>query len=248
MNAMSHADGHPPGPAQLIDAGPDVPIRPGTPRGERMTGERILNGRTLDQRRQQRRQALLAAALDLFGTKGYASTSVEEICRLAHVSTRNFYEEYANREVLLKALGEQVLERVYRAITESNPEPGPGLARRGARERAAAVVHALVDDPRVARVAFVETMGVSPELQAQRQAGYRLYAHWLVEYVADDLAALGIDQRHREALGLALVGATNELILNWVVSDERPPVEELIDLIVDLAMILLHRPADPASD
>jgi AcrR family transcriptional regulator len=212
-------------------------------RPARARPERLRKGRTLAQRRHERREALLTAALDVFGTKGYAASSVDEICRLAYVSSRNFYEEFANREALLDALGERLVMTIFQALTDVDVEPGPDLARRRTRERVSRMVHALVDDPRVARIAVIETVGVSPELERRRRQAHHLYAGWLRDFVHVELDAKGVDGPHQQAFTLALVGAANELICDWVLQpdDGRSAVEELIDCIADLAMVLLLR-------
>lgn len=210
------------------------------------SGERLRKGRTLAERRQERRQALLAAALDVFGTKGYAASSVDEICRRAYVSSRNFYEEFANREALLGALGDEVGKKLYKALTEVEVEPGPNLVRRRSRARVAAMVHTLVDDPRVARLIFVESVGVSAENEARRRQAHHAYAAWLRDYLRDELGAKGFDDERRHALALALVGGATELIGDWVLRppDDRSSIDELIDLIVDLTMIIFQRQPD----
>src|SRR5215218_480858 len=97
--------------------------------------ERLRKGRTLAERRWERREALLDAALDLFGTQGYAATSVEELCRTAYVSTRNFYEEFDNREAVLLALGDRLVGDAYQAMVEATIEDGPDRLRRESRAR-----------------------------------------------------------------------------------------------------------------
>lgn len=209
-------------------------------------GERLRKGRTLAERRQLRRQALLDAALEVFGTKGYASSSIEEICRRASVSSRDFYAEFANRGALLSGLGEQLTYRIFQELTEVRVDEGPDLASRRTRARIAQLVHALVDDPRVARVAMLESVGISAEHEAKRRAAHHLYARWISDYVRDEMDAKGVDQRHRDAFALGLVGAVNELIVDWVLlpADERSGVDELIDVVADVALVMLLRGAD----
>ncbi|MPY81303.1 MAG: TetR family transcriptional regulator [Actinophytocola sp.] len=55
-------------------------------------------------RRAQRRAQLLAAGLEVFGTVGYAGTSVRQICRVAGLTERYFYESFGAREGLLLAI------------------------------------------------------------------------------------------------------------------------------------------------
>jgi AcrR family transcriptional regulator len=215
------------------------------------TPERRRKGRTLAERRQDRRAALLDAALEVFGTKGYASSSVDEICRLASVSSRNFYEEFANREALLEALGQSIVTTAFDALTDATVDPGPDLDRRRTHARVSGLVHALVDDPRVARVAVIESVGVSRAIELRRRRAHHLYAAWIREFVHNELDAKGVDQPHQKAFTLGLVGAANELICDWVLQpdDQRPAADELIGTIVDLAMLLLlRRPSSQQSD
>jgi AcrR family transcriptional regulator len=211
-------------------------------RGRR--GERLRKGRTLAERRQERREALLAAAIEVFGTKGYAASSVEEICRRAYVSSRNFYEEFDNREDLLRALGDEITRRVYRAMTEVDVEPGPDLVERRTRARMSQLVHTLVDDPRVARIAIVERVGISDENEARRREAHHHYAAWIQSFLHDELEAKGMGDDRQHALALALVGAVNELIGDWVLKspEQRSSVDELVETTVELVTLFLQRP------
>lgn len=176
---------------------------------------------------------MLAAGLDLFGTKGYAATRVDEVCRQASVSTRNFYEEFDNRFDLLVAVGDRLAATVFAAWT------GPSAT--GLRGRVAALVHALVDDPRVARVAFVETLVVDPEGERSRHATTRIFPDWIVAYLQDEFDRRGLSSRQRRSLAVAAFGAADELIADWVLSpvDDRPPVDTLIDEVAAVSGAIL---------
>ncbi|HMJ15220.1 MAG TPA: TetR/AcrR family transcriptional regulator, partial [Polyangiaceae bacterium] len=87
---------------------------------------RPYGGRAPEERKQDRRERLLEAGLDLFGTIGYTQTSIERLCARAGVTTRHFYEEFGSRESLLKAVYDQVIGRtmiaVRAAIANSPPQ------------------------------------------------------------------------------------------------------------------------------
>src|SRR3954471_24120343 len=65
---------------------------------------RTYRGVDTEQRRAERRQRLLEAALDEFTTRGYYKTKIADLCARAGVSTRNFYEKFASKEALLLEL------------------------------------------------------------------------------------------------------------------------------------------------
>lgn len=187
--------------------------------------EQLRGGRTLAERRAMRRWALLSSALELFSTKGYSSTSVEEICRTSFVSTRNFYEEYSDKESLLTAMYDDILSRVGDTLfgargTEEQPQDDLASA-------VAAVVHLLLDDPRVARVAFIESRGVSAALEQRRQSMHHLFVRWLIEHTRSSFPLAAGDEL-REVFALGMVGAASEVMTNWVLRDDKRPLDDLI--------------------
>jgi AcrR family transcriptional regulator len=79
----------------------------------------LLAGEDLPQApRQQRSRAkraqLLAAALALFGEKGYEATSVDEIAARAGVAVGGFYQHFRTKRQLLLVLMDELLEGLSR--------------------------------------------------------------------------------------------------------------------------------------
>src|SRR5581483_423913 len=121
---------------------------------------RRYGGKTLDERRAERRERLLDAGLELFGTRGFAQTTIEQICATAGLNPRYFYEQFPTRESLLGAVYarhvEAVAAEVLAAVRRAPPDPV---------ERLRAGLEAFLDgslaDERAARVNYFEVVGVS---------------------------------------------------------------------------------------
>jgi AcrR family transcriptional regulator len=198
-------------------------------------GERLYGGHTAEERRAERRRRLLDTALELFGTDGYSATGIERICSHAGVTARHFYDEFGSRENLLTALydeiGQTTLESVATAVADIRDDPVATV-----RAAVNAFLHSMLDDPRHARIQCLEVVGVSPALEAHRRAALHLYA----QIVADQIRALGVVDVRREhsrfAGSLALVGGTNELLIEYLTrpDHERPTMDELTEDIVDI--------------
>jgi AcrR family transcriptional regulator len=77
-----------------------------------------------------KRERLKAAALALFGEKGYEGTSVEQIARRADLAMGSFYQHYRSKRQLLLALMDELLEHLSRL--ELRPK-GAGDIRTGLR-------------------------------------------------------------------------------------------------------------------
>jgi AcrR family transcriptional regulator len=99
---------------------------------------RRCSGLAPSERAKLRRVSLLAAALELFGTGGYAPTTVKQLCDGAGLSERYFYESFSDRENCLASLYESLMESVRTVTVSAMP------ARRAERVRAADPRH-LVD-------------------------------------------------------------------------------------------------------
>lgn len=103
------------------------------------------------------RARLHGAMVEAVGTRGYAQTSVAELCRLAGVSKRTFYEQFANREACLQASYEQIVGRVVKLADASRAS---GVVDGELVAVLQAVIRALVARPKEARLALVE-MGLA---------------------------------------------------------------------------------------
>ena len=202
---------------------------------------RDYGGRTAQARRADRRERLLAAGLELFGTTGFRATSIDRLCSRANVSTRNFYEEFISREALLTAIYAQVNEEALAAIHAARAKADADGVPTGERlgRCITAYVRSTSDDPRRTRVIYVESVGVSPAVEELRQA-WRDKLREVVILEAERAARLGdaIDRDFRLP-AMAFIGAVNELVYQWTLHDRQPPVEEICAELTRVAIAML---------
>jgi AcrR family transcriptional regulator len=191
---------------------------------------RTVRGLDAEQRRAQRRVDLLAAALTLFGRKGFAAVSIEEICQTAYVGTKSFYELFDSKEACYLALFEQLVDDLSVRMQAALAGSGGGIE--GLIETFA---RTLVVDPMVPRVVFAQSAGVSPTVERRRRENRR-WAAGFVEAVWRQYDVIGPDQEVRH-IAIATVGALFELITDWLF-DENENVDELIRQMVSYHRIV----------
>src|SRR4051794_9112140 len=130
---------------------------------------RTYGGVDTEQRRAERRDKLLEAALDEFTTKGYHKTKISDLCARAGVSTRNFYEKFASKEALLLELH----AHINRVAMKRMLPILDGLTDTDALTRVTKLVDAFVaaitSDPRFPRLNYIEAPGVSAAMERQHQ-------------------------------------------------------------------------------
>jgi AcrR family transcriptional regulator len=78
-----------------------------------------MPARTQEQRRAETRAQLLAAAADLFATKGFHATSAEAVAAAADRTTGALYDHFGGKDGLLVALLEQWVEQTIVELASS---------------------------------------------------------------------------------------------------------------------------------
>ena len=205
---------------------------------------RVYGGLTPDERRRARRAALLDAAFDLFGTAGYGATGIERLCTHARLATRSFYEEFPDREALLRTVYDRAVGDAMSAVLEALEHAGPG-ARPRVDAAVRALVHFLLDDPRRASIVCLQVVGVSEALERHRRGVMRAFADLVVDQAALLASSGAVVPRDDYRLpALALVGGTNELLVDWLHAAAPVPVDTLVDEVVDLFLAAAAGPPD----
>jgi AcrR family transcriptional regulator len=207
--------------------------------GTAPAARRDYGGRTAIQRRAERRQRLMTAALELFGTEGYPATSIERLCARANVSTRNFYEEFASREALLIALHDditqQASEAMVLAVGEVIDEPTSVRLDRAIN----AYIGTTSSDPRWTRIAYVEVVGVSAAVERHRLAWRAKLATMLQAETALAVSRGEATDRDYSLTCMAFIGAVNELVYHWSIHGRQVPLDAIRTELTRLALAAL---------
>jgi AcrR family transcriptional regulator len=175
---------------------------------------------------------MLDAALELFGTDGYRATSIERLCAAASVSTRNFYEEFSGREALLIAVHDRIVTDAFEASAATYEASGELSEPERFKVAARAYLESACADPRKARIAYVEVLGVSPAVEEHRIMWRDRFAEYTLKaaqkMVAEELAV----DRDYSLTAIAICGAFNELAYEWAVRGRQVPLDAIVDEII----------------
>lgn len=207
-------------------------------KAEPKTPARAYGGVSAEERALERRGRLLASGLELFGTHGYAATSIERLCVHSGVGTRHFYEAFSGREELLTAVFDEVIDAARLSVLEVLAQPVVDPRARVARG-VDAFLRAYLDDPRRGRVACIEVVGVSEKLERHRRKVIHGFAEVIASESQRNADAGRLPQQSFELGSIAMAGAVNELIVEWLTREEPPPVAELTHEIVGLFLAIL---------
>lgn len=139
-----------------------------------MTDDVKWRGSSASERRSERRERLIAAALAVYGEIGFRDAGVRAICRAAGLTERYFYESFANGEELLAAVFTQQIDLLIRAVRVADPGPAFDAETR-ARAQLTTYYGAIREHPGATRLFVVELPAVGPTMDALfTQALWRL--------------------------------------------------------------------------
>jgi AcrR family transcriptional regulator len=170
---------------------------------------------------QNQRNRLMAAALELFGGRGYSAASIADVIKVAGVSRNTFYAHFDDKEACFLA----TYDVVVAWLTERT-----AVAVREADAWAPAVI-AVIDtltgllaaDPRLARLCTVDVFQVGPPAARRHED--------LIERLTRALrAGRSIGSRDAElppVLDAVLVGGAVSLVARWVNAGEGDRLAEL---------------------
>jgi len=188
---------------------------------------RRYRGVTPSERTAQRRERLLDAGLDLFGTRGYAHTSVRAVSAAAALNSRYFYESFSSREDLLASVYQRIMAEIFARAAEAVAQKTTieEQARAGLR----AAWTAVTEDRRKARIVALEVVGVSERLERLRHENRRALAQFTANN-AMTLAGEGVRLRLDPVLVTRfLIGGVVEVLLEWINGDLDASVDEVVE-------------------
>jgi AcrR family transcriptional regulator len=176
-------------------------------------------------RRENRRQRLLAAALDLFADRGFHDTSVDDVVAVARTSKSAFYDYFESKEDCFRVLLEQEGGALIQDVVA-----GAGAAR-GNRARLRAGIFVFVRTccvrHRVARLLLVEGVGLSESIEALLGRLHADFAGLVEAEVRSGQADGEFTGADPAVYGRAVVGAVNEAVI-WSLTAGRSAEPDLL--------------------
>lgn len=179
---------------------------------------RLYGGESADERLARQRQQFMDAGLELFGTIGYRATTVRLLCKQSGLIDRYFYKNFADTEALLEAVYSEAMDDIERSVLTA--------VSRAVTSNAQATVEAGLDaffqafeNSRIARVCWLEVLGVSPRIDALYISRIQRFAQLLLNLAKGMVKPWGISDGEAEVISVALIGAISQSALHWLLSD-----------------------------
>ncbi|ANS69097.1 transcriptional regulator [Streptomyces lincolnensis] len=192
--------------------------------------ESAAGGRAAAQRLKMRRE-LAAAAMELFATKGYEATTVDEIAAAAGVARRTFFRHFRSKEEAIFPDHDDTLIRAEAVLNAAPAHEHPlDTVCRGIKE--VMRMYAARPEISVARYTLTREVPTLREAEIASVARYeRLFTRYLLghfdEHAHDDDA--NDDPLLAEVAASAVVTAHNHVLRRWLRAGGQGDVEAQLD-------------------
>lgn len=185
----------------------------------------------MDRRKQEVRDRILGAAFDLFLEQGVSATTIEDICERADVANRTFFNHFATRHDMMRALADERLLNLRDVAFDRANEPIPARLI-GLFDDIASTLDHSSDTYREVIAEMMAAAGYGV------QRGFALHDTFL-ELVKEGVARGDVSPTHdTQTLADIIVGALTGGIVNWTVDKTYSIESGFHDLAVALADLL----------
>jgi TetR/AcrR family fatty acid metabolism transcriptional regulator len=171
------------------------------------------------------RSRILEAAVNVFASKGYHDTKVDDIVSQSQTSKGSFYFYFPCKQDIFMALVDTFADLLESRLRERLSTEESGTARVEAALRVC--LETFGGYRSLAKIALVQATGLGSAFEEKRQAVNQRFIEIVRENLDSAVADGSIPPLDTEVAACAWVGALNEIVLRWVYTGQPDPQRSL---------------------
>ena len=176
---------------------------------------------------------ILDAALNIFSSKGYYDTKLDEIVGESGTSKGAIYFHFPNKERLFLALVDQFADLLERRVIEAIEQEEAGIAR--VKVALATVLDTFGKYRRPAKLLLVQAVGLGTTFEQKRLEVNDRFARLIETYLQEAVDVGDISPVDTEVVSHAWMGAIYSVIIRWVYTGE-PDSERIMASLLPLLL------------
>lgn len=198
------------------------------PKPTKVNKERQFKGLSLTERKHARREKLIEAGIETYGIQGFFSVTVKDVCNEAKLTERYFYESFKKSEDLFQTIFLKLIETLQQNVMQSVMQAAPDPAKM-IDAGLGALLRTLKDDPRLARIIYIDAMLVQ-ELhnQATIQETMLRFDHMIQAFVMLMMPNLQRSEQEVSLIATGLNGYVTQIAIRWVMGGFKQSQEDVL--------------------
>ncbi|MFE2042347.1 TetR family transcriptional regulator [Streptomyces sp. NPDC059477] len=190
------------------------------------------------------RDALVAAAFQLFLERGYEETTVDDIVALAGVGRRSFFRYFPSKLDVVFPDHDRCLADMTEFLADSTPDDEPV---RRVCDAARLVLRMYEENPTFSVQRYRLTKQV-PGLRTYELSVVWRYERALADYLRDRFAGRRDGILRADVIAAAVVAAHNNALRAWLRSDGRCDADEAVNHALGLVQASFGLPGGPPAE
>ncbi len=182
---------------------------------------------------EETRERILDAALNIFASKGYHDTRMDEIVEESHTSKGAIYFYFPNKERLFIALVDQFADLLERKVIEAVECEEQGIAQ--VRAALQACLETFGRYRRPAKILLVQAVGLGSVFEKKRIEVNDRFANLIRKYLDESITVGDIASVDTEVVSYAWMGAIYGIVIRWVYTGE-PDSERILSALLPLLL------------
>jgi AcrR family transcriptional regulator len=177
------------------------------------------------QNSQETRSRILDAAVNVFASKGYHDTKVDDIVAESQTSKGSFYFYFPSKQDIFLALVDNFADLLETRLRDRIKREPSGVARVDLALRVC--LETFGQYRGLAKIALVQATGLGIAFEQKRQSVNDRFIQIIREHLDQAVIEGSIPALDTEVAACAWVGALNEIVLRWVYHGEPDPIRSL---------------------
>jgi AcrR family transcriptional regulator len=175
------------------------------------------------------KERILDAALNVFSSKGYHDTRLDEIVDESHTSKGAIYFHFPNKERLFLALVDQFADLLERRVVTAISQEEKGIARVQVALETSLDTFGRYRRP--AKLLLIQATGLGTTFEEKRNEINDRFAYLIKTYLDESIEVGDIPAVDTDVVSVAWMGAIYSVVIRWVNTGEPDPERILRTLL-----------------
>jgi AcrR family transcriptional regulator len=171
------------------------------------------------------RQRILNAAINVFASKGYHDTRVDDIVEISATSKGAVYFHFPSKQEIFLSLVDEFANILENHIKRVICEETGGVNKVNAA--LLACIQIFGKHHKLAKIFLIQAVGLGSIFETRRQKIHDRFVQFIKGYLDEAMQEGDIPPIDTEVAAYAWMGAVNEVVIHWVYTGEPSPDRSL---------------------
>jgi AcrR family transcriptional regulator len=176
---------------------------------------------TISAKAKATRKRILEAAAQVFSSKGYHETRVDDIVETSNSSKGSVYSYFPGKQQIFLALVDQFADLIQKRLGEAIDQESDGVRRVDAALRICLETFAKYRG--LAKILLIQAVGLGSVFEEKRLEIHDRFATMIQNHLNQAVVEGDIPLIDTEVVAYAWMGAINEVIIRWVHTGQPEP-------------------------